>query len=54
MNKEELKRFNRELEMYQEFCPYCGGLRVLKVKGLLVNPENWYKYGLAHDIGCCC
>ena len=40
--------------MKQIFCKHCGGLKKMIVDGQTIPQSDWYKYGMAIDIGCVC
>jgi len=49
-----MKKDIKHEKIVQVFCEKCGGLKVLRVGKSVVLPKNWWKYGMASDIGCSC
>lgn len=54
MTKPKPKEVEVMDNLKQTFCKKCGGLKTLKVYGLLVDPMDWWRYDIANDIGCIC
>lgn len=41
-------------DIQQKFCPKCGGIKVMTVKGKKISPFDFPKYQVACDAGCIC
>ena len=41
-------------DLNQTFCSRCAGLKKMTYKGKLVDPFDWFRFGMASDIGCIC
>ncbi len=44
----------KEPKVKQKFCSKCGGVKVIKIDGKVVDPMDYPKYGFAIDLGCIC
>lgn len=42
------------MNVEQDFCQDCGGVKSISLDGKVISPLEWHLHGFASDLGCIC